>query len=92
MTTPHHYKYNILELLNELSVKQNKMAKKVLPLALKISKRTFELYCYIKIGERNNISPDKLQIIAQYFNCKVDDLLNEKVPPINYELLLEESK
>lgn len=88
MSIQHEYKYNILPKLNELPLKQNREARKILPLALKITKRTFELYCYIKIGDRNNISPDKLQILANYFNCKVDDLLNEKTPKIDYRSLL----
>ena len=90
MTATHDYKYNILSKLEGLSVKKSKIAKRVLPKALKISKRTFELYLYIKIGDKNNVSPDKLQILASYFNCTVDDLLNEEVPNINYENLLHE--
>ncbi len=92
MTKQYEYKYNILSKLNDLPVKHNKKAKAILPLALKISKRTFELYCYIKKGERNNISPDKLQIIADYLKCTVDDLLNEEVPYIDYDLLLQENE
>ena len=90
MNQSHNYKYNILAKLERLSVKKMKIAKNVLPLALKITSRSFKNFCYIKIGDRNNISPDKLQIIANYFACKVDDLLNEEVPNINYEQLLKE--
>ena len=89
MIKPHNYKYNILAKLESQSVKKMKIAKNVLPLALKITPRSFKNCCYIKIGDRNNISPDKLQIIANYFKCKVDDLLNESVPNINYDRLLE---
>lgn len=85
MKTP--YKYNIHSKLEELSVKRNRIAKDVLPLALKITKRTFENYCYIKIGDRDNISPDKLQILANYFECSIEELINEPMPIIDYEAL-----
>lgn len=86
------YKYNILSKLESLSVKKYKQAKELMPLALEISKRTFEAYLYAKIGDKQSITPDKLQVIASYFNCKVDDLLNEDVKSINYEKLLQEAK
>lgn len=88
----HDYKYNILAKLESLTIKKMKTAKKVLPLALKVSDSTFKNLCYIKIGERNNVSPDKLQILANYFACKVDDLLNEEVPNFNYEELLKKQE
>tara|TARA_R110002126_G_scaffold289552_4_gene444720 strand:- start:215 stop:520 length:306 start_codon:yes stop_codon:yes gene_type:complete len=90
METQQEYKYNILTKLENLSVKKSKIARAVLPIALEVSKRTFELYLYIRIGDKNNISPGKLQILADYFKCKVDDLLNEKVKKVNYDKLLEE--
>ena len=92
MSAQHDYKYNILSKLQSLSVKKNKIAKKVLPLALKVSERSFKNFCYIKVGDRNNISPDKLQILANYFDCMVDDLLNEPTPTINYEQLLHKNE
>ena len=86
------YKYSIHSKLEDLSVKRNRIAKNILPLALKVTRRTFENYCYIKIGDRDNIAPDKLQILANYFECSIEDLINEPMPIIDYQALEKKIK
>ena len=86
----HNYKYNILAKLDDLSVKNKRIAKKLLPRLLNISPRTFQIYLYIKLEDNNNISPDKLLIMAKYFGCSIEELMNEDVPEVNYDRIIEE--
>jgi len=80
-------KYNILKFLKKLSYNEYAIVKRKLPVACKVSKRTFERWLYVTKEERLEISADKLAIIANYFNCSIEELLNVKVPKHNVHTL-----
>ncbi|WP_281991257.1 hypothetical protein [Aquimarina aggregata] len=73
-------KYNVLQFLKRLPYNEYIIAKRKLPVACKVSKRTFERWLYVTKEERLEISADKLALIANYFNCTIEELLNNKVP------------
>lgn len=76
-------KYNILDRLNQLPHEEYRIAKNKLPLALKISKRTFERWIYLSELDRLEIPADKLAIIAKYLCCTIEELFNYKIPQFN---------
>jgi hypothetical protein len=73
-------KYNILKFLKRLPYREYIIAKQKLPVACKVSKRTFERWLYVNKTERLEVSADKLAIIACFFNCSIEELLNNKIP------------
>lgn len=80
-------KYNILKFLKKLPYNEYTVAKGKLPVACKVSKRTFERWLYVTKEERLEISADKLAVIANYFNCTIEELLNNKIPKHNTHTL-----
>ena len=76
-------KYNILKFLKELPYKDYTVAKGKLPVACKVSARTFERWLYVTKEERLEISADKLALISNYLDCTIEQLLNTKVPKHN---------
>lgn len=76
-------KYNILEKLNKLPYEERKIAMKKLPLALKISRRTFERYLSISLEDHTEIPSGKLAIIATYLGCSIENLFNYRIPQFN---------
>lgn len=82
-----NYKYSILERLKSLPLVEYQVAKRKLPMFLNISKPQFDKYVYAKIGSKNNITVEKIAVLANYFECKIEDLLNEPIPIVNYEKL-----
>ena len=73
----------ILDKLNSLPHREFTIAKNKLPIALDVSKRTFERWIYTKLGERLEIPADKLAIIANYFGGTIEELFNYEIPQYN---------
>ena len=80
-------KYNILKYLKKLPYQEYTIAKRKLPVACKVSKRTFERWLYVTKEERLEISADKLAIVANFFDCAIEELLNNKIPKHNTHTL-----
>ncbi|UZO79762.1 hypothetical protein NBT05_12465 [Aquimarina sp. ERC-38] len=81
-------KYKILEFLNALPYKEYKIAKRKLPIALDVSKRTFERWLYATMDDRFEISADKLAIIAKFLNLEsMDELFNYKIKEVTLATL-----
>ncbi|GGX23663.1 hypothetical protein [Aquimarina muelleri] len=80
-------KYHILKFLKKLPYNEYTIAKRKLPVACKVSKRTFERWLYVNKEDRLEISADKLALIANYFNCTMEELLNNKIPKHNTHTL-----
>ncbi|MAQ75595.1 MAG: hypothetical protein CL613_04595 [Aquimarina sp.] len=80
-------KYCILKYLKKLPYHEYAIAKRKLPIACKVSKRTFERWLYVTKTERLEVSADKLAIIAKFFDCTIEDLLNHKIPKHNTHTL-----
>ena len=70
------YKYRILEYLNKLPHQEYKLAKKVLPRALKVSHKTFNDWLYIKADHGRMIPAESLIQLADYFNKHPNDFRN----------------
>ncbi len=87
-------KYVILQKMQKLPHKDYCIAKNKLPIALKISKRTFEKWMYLEIGDKTEVSADKLAIIAKYLESSIEDMFNYPIPQYNLVQLkkLEENK
>ncbi len=73
-------KYNILKFLKKLPYNEYAIAKRKLPVACRVSKRTFERWLYVTKEERLEISADKLAVIARFFGCSIEELLNNRIP------------
>ncbi len=80
-------KYNILKFLKKLPYDEYAIAKRKLPVACKVSKRTFERWLYVTKEERLEISADKLAVIARFFDCSIEELLNNRIPKHNTHTL-----
>lgn len=81
-------KYRILEYLKKLPHEEYKIAKNKLPLALEVSKRTFERWLYLTIDSKMEVSADKLAIISHFFELNsIDELINYKVKHFNIKKL-----
>lgn len=76
-------KYRIQEYLNGLPYDDYRIAKNKLPLALGVSKRTFERWMYLTTGDKLEIPADKLAIIAKYLGKQIEEFFNYKVPQFN---------
>lgn len=70
------YRYKIKEKLEIFSHHDYILAKRVLPQVLKINKRTFEKYMYTKIEDNYDMPANHLAMLAKFFNCKMEDLIN----------------
>jgi len=78
-------KYSILEKLQNLPKKKFEVSKRKLPIALNISNITFSKWLYIKVGESAEIKISYLRILANFFNCTVEELCNETIKEVNYD-------
>lgn len=74
------YKYRFHYLLRQLSYSDYQISWKFFPQALNISKSTWEKWIYIKIDDPREVNQEALKIIATFFECTVDQLINEKTP------------
>ncbi|MCX6262556.1 MAG: helix-turn-helix domain-containing protein [Bacteroidia bacterium] len=77
-------KYKIKERLELLSHEEYKVAIKTLPVALKVSSRTFFRYMYTRVQEDYNMPVDHLARLAKFFSCKIEDLLNYEPTPLSF--------
>lgn len=81
------YKYLLYKYLNELPHNQYKITSKQLPKKLGISAETFRKWKYIKKGSSATIPADKLAIIANFFQIRIEEIFNYVVPKLSYEEL-----
>lgn len=70
------YKYRINELLNKLSVKDNKKAMLIIPQMLNISQKTLGNYRNIKIDDLQDIPHEKVVILEKLFGLNPGELQN----------------
>jgi len=85
-------KYKLLEKLEELNYKDYQIAIQELPRVLGITPRTFRRYLKTRIFESYSISGDSLVKLSQFFNCKVEDLLNYDPPPLRVKGIRQHRK
>lgn len=77
-------KYKILQYLKQLPYDEYRLAKKKLPLALKVSKRTFERWIYLEKDSKQEIPADKLAVISSYLDIEsMEQLFNYDIPSYN---------
>ena len=76
------YKYRIKEKLESLSHDEYKLAMTAFPKILKISKRTFHRYIYTRVNEEYSMPVDDLARLADFFKCRMEDLLNYQPTPL----------
>jgi len=70
------YKYKIKEYLDKLPNPEYIQAKNTLPGFLHVNKRTFEKYMYTYLIESYEMPVKQFALLAYYFHCKMEDLLN----------------
>ena len=85
--TDDKYKYLLYKCLNELPHNQYKITSRQLPKKIGVSAETFRKWKYIKKGARATIPADKLAIIANFFQIRIEDIFNYAVPKITYHEL-----
>jgi DNA-binding Xre family transcriptional regulator len=81
------YKYLLYKFMNELPHNQYKITSKQLPKKIGISAETFRKWKYIKKGAAATIPADKLAIIANFFDIRMEEIFNYAVPKITYREL-----
>lgn len=90
------YKYLLHHFLNELPHNQYKITSKQLPKKLGVSAETFRKWKYIKKGDTATIPADKLAIIANFFQIRIEEIFNYVIPTLSFEELekaeLEQNK
>ena len=72
------YKYKVKEFLDKLPYPDYISTKNSLPGFLNINKRTFEKYMYTLLIESYEMPAKQLALLAYFFHCKMEDLLNYK--------------
>lgn len=72
-------KFSIEEKLDALPHIKRDDALKTLPAILDVSPMTFYNYRTIKKSDKQDIPSTKLAMLARYFNCKTEDLINVSV-------------
>lgn len=72
-------KFSIEEKLDKLPHVERNEALKKLPAVLDVSRMTFYKYRYIKKNDNQDIPGMKLIMLAKYFNCNVEELINVDV-------------
>ena len=86
------FKYLIQEKLELLSYKDYQTATQQLPEVLGISPRTFQRYLKTRVFEHYSIPSDDLVKLSQFFNCKVEELLNYDPPPLRVKGIRKHEK
>ena len=81
------YKYLLHKFLNELPHVQYKVTSKQLPKKLGVSAETFRKWKYIKKGATATIPADKLAIIANFFDIRIEEIFNYVIPKLSFEEL-----
>lgn len=81
------YKYLLYKFMNELPHSQYKITSKQLPKKIGISTETFRKWKYIKKGADATIPADKLAIIANFFEIRMEEIFNYAVPKITFQEL-----
>ena len=79
------YKYKIKENLEKFPYADYLEAKRSLPRLLKINKRTFEKYLYVRLTDSYDIPAMHLSMLAYYFRCKMEDMINFNPSQILYK-------
>ena len=65
-----------------LTHQEYQAAIKAIPIVLKISQRTFFRYMYTRIHEKYSMPVDHVALLAKFFGCRIEDLLNYDPPPL----------
>lgn len=81
-------KYDVLRRLNELPKSQHSITKTELPKQLGVSQRTFDGWLYIKKDESQNVPSEALAILARFFECSMESLINVEIPEFTAEDLI----
>lgn len=85
-------KYKIKEKLEELSYRDYQTAIRELPKVLQITPRTFQRYLKTRVYERYSVPSDDLVKLSQFFNCKIEELLNYDPPPLRLKGIRQHRK
>ena len=68
------YKFTIYNKLQDMTKRNYELALFQLPELLCITERQFKNYMYAKLDGKENLTSDKLILIAKYFNCSMEDM------------------
>ena len=85
-------KYKINEKLEELCYRDYHTAIQELPRVLGISPRTYQRYLKTRLYERYSVPSDDLVKLSQFFDCKIEDLLNYDPPPLRLKGIKKHGK
>ena len=72
------YKYRLKEKLEAMSYLEYQDAMEILPQELGISNSEFSRYLDAKVSDDFSISVDDLIVLANFFGCRVEELLSYK--------------
>jgi hypothetical protein len=62
----------------------------MLPKKIGVSTETFRKWQYIRVDSKATIPADKLALIANFFNLRIEELFNYQIPKLNFSDLEEE--
>jgi len=71
-------KYRINDKLESLPYREYVVAVDSLPELLEIPQATFQQYLNAKVDDELSVSVEELILLAEFFNCRVEELLNYK--------------
>lgn len=86
------YKYRLHYLLRQLSYDDYRTAMHWLPQKLFISHSTWLRWIYLPMGSKQNISVEKLELLATFFECNIEDLLTKKQKNNQLKILFDNEK
>ncbi|WP_107037873.1 helix-turn-helix domain-containing protein [Brumimicrobium mesophilum] len=72
------YKYNILHKLKQLSVEDYQISWRFFPEALNVSEATWKRWIYLKKDDPSEIRISQLQLIASFFDCPIEELIEDQ--------------
>jgi len=78
------YKYLLHFYLNQLPHGKYKITSKQLPKKIGVSTETFRKWKYIKKDSNATIPADKLALIANFFDIRIEEFFNYPVPKLTY--------
>jgi hypothetical protein len=86
------YKYRIKENMDLLPYRDYVLAKRHLPEKLGINPRTFEKYMYTKLTDPYEMPVGHLALLAGFFRCTMEDMLNFQPEIITPQSLASQQK
>ena len=85
-------KYKINECLEQLTVKEHRIAMKIIPGLLNVANNTFHNYRNIGLGEKQDIPYEKVKLMEILFDLKPGGLQNFDITGVNLKTMISKGQ